>query len=132
MVPSFEIKIKDTAGSGDWTSVGLISRLLHSGKRDLEKRGKREISSALSYAQALAAMNCQFEGPRGAMYHMTPTRFLDAVKSLGANKPEVGQDLKHISLAQNLSTAAVCPACNPGETKSPEERHLRSLAAKTY
>src|SRR5579859_5658023 len=70
-VPAFEVKIKDTAGSGDWTSVGLIASIFTNGRDDLGGTSKEDISSFLEHAQALAALNCQFEGARGAMYQMS-------------------------------------------------------------
>lgn len=112
-VPAFEVKIKDTAGCGDWTTVGLISRLLSGGKRALEKSKKREITSALEAAQAIAALNCQFEGPRGAMYHLTRARFQEAVDSLKEKRPGDPENMKAFTLSQHLSTSSVCPACGP-------------------
>ncbi len=111
-VPAYEVKIKDTAGSGDWTSVGLISALFTKGKRNLETNSKRDISSSLEHAQALAALNCRFEGPRGAMYHMTKAKFFEAVAALESRRPEDQPPIR-ISLADHRSTSSVCPSCRP-------------------
>jgi len=111
-VAAYEVRIKDTAGSGDWTSVGLVSEMLVEGKRALEKSTKRSISSCLERAQALAALNCQFEGPRGGMYQLSKNRFMDSVATLEAKKPRDPEE-KTISFSQQLSTAAVCPSCSP-------------------
>jgi len=118
MVAAYEVKIKDTAGSGDWTSIGFMSEMLRSGKNALEKCTKQNVSSCLERAQAFAALNCQFEGPRGAMYQLSKARFMESVAALEAKKPGDLQQTS-ISLAQQLSTAAVCPSCSPKDDREP-------------
>jgi fructokinase len=130
-VAAYEVKIKDTAGSGDWTSVGLMSEMFRDGKKALEKCSKQNISSCLERAQAFAALNCQFEGPRGGMYQLSRTRFMQSIAALESKKngdPTQG----NISLAQQLSTAEVCPSCSPKngrrskiQGKSDQELDLR-------
>jgi fructokinase len=115
-VAAYEVAIKDTAGSGDWTSVGLISTLLAKGKKGLENSTKRDISSSLEYAQAIAALNCQFEGPRGGMYQLSKSKFLDSVAALERKRPGVLTQ-RNISLAQQLSTSIVCPSCGPNSSR---------------
>lgn len=114
-IPAYEVKVKDTAGSGDWTSVGLISDLFATGKRGLQTASKQDIACSLEHAQALAALNCQFEGPRRAMYHLTCSRFIEAVAALEAKKPK-DQKQRSVSLVKYLSTSAVCPSCSPKES----------------
>jgi fructokinase len=111
-VAAYEVRIKDTAGSGDWTSVGLLSQMFAEGKKALEKCTKQQIASWLEHAQAIAALNCQFEGPRGGMYQLSKNRFMQAVAALEAKKPGDPKQ-KKISLTQQLSTAEVCPSCSP-------------------
>jgi fructokinase len=115
-VAAYETKIKDTAGSGDWTSVGFVSEMLVDGKKALENCTKQTVSSCLERAQAIAALNCQFEGPRGGMYQLSKVRFKESVAALEAKKPEDSKQ-KRISLTQQLSTAAVCPGCNPKDNR---------------
>jgi fructokinase len=111
-VPAYQVKVKDAAGSGDWTSVDLISALFAKGKCGLGTASKQDIASALEHAQAAAALNCQFEGPRGAMYHLTRSRFIEAVAALKAKNPR-DQKQRKLSLFRHLSTSAVCPSCSP-------------------
>jgi sugar/nucleoside kinase (ribokinase family) len=111
-LPAHEVTVKDTAGSGDWTTVGLISALLCDGKSSFEMATKQDIALALEYGQAVAALNCQFEGARGAMYDLGRTQFLEAVRSIQARKPGGCTEWK-ISLSQQISTSTVCPSCNP-------------------
>ncbi|MEX0802930.1 MAG: carbohydrate kinase family protein [Candidatus Binatia bacterium] len=110
-VPACEVKVKDAAGAGDWTSVGLISALFAKGKCGLGTASKQDIASALEHAQAAAALNCQFEGSRGAMYYLTRSRFIQAVAALEAKNPG-GQKPHRLSLVKYLSTSAVCPSCS--------------------
>jgi fructokinase len=132
-VAAYEVRIKDTAGSGDWTSVGLLSEMLVEGKRALEKCTKQNISSCLERAQALAALNCQFEGPRGGMYQLPRDRFMESVSALEAKKPRAPEQTR-ISLTQQLSTAAVCPSCSPKSSDRPNvdsERGLHAVRASS-
>jgi sugar/nucleoside kinase (ribokinase family) len=118
-VAAYEVRIKDTAGSGDWTSVGFISEMLVDGKKALEKCTKQNVSSCLERAQAIAALNCQFEGARGGMYQLSKTRFAESVTALEANKPGDPKQ-RRISLIQQLSTASVCPSCSPKDDRRPK------------
>jgi fructokinase len=134
-VAAYEVKIKDTAGSGDWASVGLVSELLVDGKKALEKCTKRNLSSCLERAQAIAALNCQFEGPRGGMYQLSKTRFMESVAALEAKKPG-NPTQRRISLTQQLSTASVCPSCSPKDDRRPKldgepDRHAIRAASES-
>jgi fructokinase len=120
-VPAYEVKIKDTAGSGDWTSVGLISALFAKGRRNLDTITKRDISSSLEHGQALAALNCQFEGPRGAMYWMAKEKFLDAIARLKSKKTEQWAP-ERLSLLDHQSTRAVCPNCTKRFDRRPHSQ----------
>lgn len=121
-IAAYEVKIKDTAGSGDWTSVGFMSEMLVDGKKGLEMCTRQKVSSCLEHAQAIAALNCQFEGPRGAMYQLSKDRFMDSVAAIEAKKPRDPKESR-ISLGQQLSTAAICPSCSP---KDSQRLHLAS------
>ncbi|NAS30387.1 hypothetical protein GTQ40_05345 [Flavobacteriaceae bacterium R38] len=59
----------DTAGAGDWCSSGIIKKLCLNGI--LVNQSKEQIEKALNYGQALGAINCLFDGARGAMYNKT-------------------------------------------------------------
>jgi fructokinase len=125
LVPSFEVKIKDSAGSGDWTSAGLLNSLFRCGKNALADTSKQEVSSFLEHAQALAAINCQFEGARGVMYQMNCSRLMDAVTALEAKRPAKRTQRK-ISLDHWLPTSAVCPRCKPNNLTDSEEQRTRN------
>ena len=59
----------DAAGSGDWLSAGLIHRLFGGGSRAIPAPDK--IEEALRWGSALASINCNFAGARGAMYRLS-------------------------------------------------------------
>lgn len=127
-VAAYEVNIKDTAGSGDWTSIGLISGMLNEGRKDLEKFSTQTIHSSLEKAQAIAAFNCQFEGPRGCMYQLSKRRFFEAVTALEAKKSESAKP-KKVSLALHLPTSTVCPSCGPkDDLGQSDKKHQRKMA----
>jgi sugar/nucleoside kinase (ribokinase family) len=75
-------KIKDTAGSGDWFSAGLIHQLCRKSLVEFKSTRQKDLESAISFARALAAWNCQFEGARGGMYLSTKPAFEDQIQRL--------------------------------------------------
>ena len=64
-------KFRDAAGSGDWCSAGLIHMLGIGGKKGIAENSRVDVVEALRFGQALAAVNCCFEGARGAMAALT-------------------------------------------------------------
>ncbi|MCF8146164.1 MAG: carbohydrate kinase [Deltaproteobacteria bacterium] len=64
-------RLKDAAGSGDWCSAGFVHALLSDRTRLLNlTRCQKAVVRALRWGQALAALNCSYEGARGLMYAM--------------------------------------------------------------
>jgi sugar/nucleoside kinase (ribokinase family) len=115
-LPAHEVAIKDTSGSGDWTTVGLLSSLFRDGKSTIATASKVEITRALEYGQAIAALNCQFEGARGAMYQLSRAMFLKGVGIIESKVASSSKELK-ISLSRDISTSVVCPRCSPKKHK---------------
>lgn len=63
-------QFKDACGSGDWCSAGILS-MLCADPVDNATRLRfdcRSVSTAVAFGQALASINCEYEGARGAMY----------------------------------------------------------------
>jgi fructokinase len=62
----------DTAGAGDWCSAGLIHALIEvSDANALNTITNTKLEEALIFGQFLSALNCNYYGARGLMYHLT-------------------------------------------------------------
>lgn len=62
--PAFEVdSIVDAAGSGDWCTAGILSKLANRGQEGLAVATPDSLESALRYGQALSAWNCRFPAP---------------------------------------------------------------------
>ena len=57
--------VRDTSGSGDMVSVGIIDRLLSVGRGAQSLQSIEEIIQGVTAGQRLAAANCAFTGARG-------------------------------------------------------------------
>lgn len=95
----------DSAGAGDWCSAGLLRRLGDAGDRGVTAADEECIRAALRYGQALAAVNCEYEGARGAMYAMTRARIDAAAERLAAgavvrSAPPRRQERRKVSLQE--------------------------------
>lgn len=109
---SFDVDVKDTAGAGDWTTAGLIHQLFGDGREALKSLTKSNVTEAFHYGQALAAVNCQFEGARGAMYQVPRQRFLDKVREL-IREGSRGRSLVKVEspTVGRVVPTKVCPHC---------------------
>jgi fructokinase len=68
-MPAYSVgDLKDTCGAGDWCSAGMIHYIQQHHLEALAELSSVQAEAAIRYGQALAAINCQFEGARGAMY----------------------------------------------------------------
>jgi fructokinase len=87
MVPSYKISyVVDAAGSGDWFSAGIISKIAANGTNGFKNCNGGIILKALQFGQALGALNCFFEGARGSMYALNKEQIVTFVKKLQSNK----------------------------------------------
>lgn len=77
--------VRDAAGSGDWCTAGLIARLAP--RKDLASSvgDLGVVEGALRFGQALAALNCAYNGARGLMYVLNRTQTLELTTKLLAN-----------------------------------------------
>lgn len=85
-------ELRDAAGSGDWTTAGLIHGLMTNGASvDKVVADSNAVVLATRQGQALAALNCGFEGARGLMYAADAKRVLDLVGAIveGTKEPSV-------------------------------------------
>jgi fructokinase len=113
-IRSFSVSgVKDAAGSGDWCTAGLIHYLHVNERNELFDIHDKEIEEALYYGQALAALNCLYEGARGSMYGLSREVFADLVeKILSGNYPKEFDDMSEDSELPRASTEDICPSCS--------------------
>jgi len=87
MIEAFSVRrLKDAAGSGDWCTAGIIHLLGRGGAARLENILEEEVVDALKFGQALAALNCCFEGARGAMYVLSKAEFENEIGGIMSRK----------------------------------------------
>jgi fructokinase len=71
-VPAVKVaNFRDAAGAGDWCSAGIIHGLTRSGRSGFARINERKLLRSFNCGQHLAAVNCAYEGARGAMYGVT-------------------------------------------------------------
>ena len=85
----------DAAGSGDWCSAGLIHQIARRSPINWAKIRKTDIERALRIGQAMAAINCGFEGARGAMAILSSIRSFNTALRAVVEKPVRDVDLSH-------------------------------------
>jgi len=89
--PFYLEDIIDAAGAGDWCSAGIMKTI--AGNGDLKKQTSRQIESAINFGQAQGAINCLFEGARGAMYNLKLESFIKLTEQL-ISKGQIDKELK--------------------------------------
>lgn len=84
-------ELRDAAGSGDWTTAGLIHGLM-TRRAPVEKlvADADAVIGATRWGQALAALNCGFEGARGLMYAADAKLVLDLAVAIARGTKEPG------------------------------------------
>ena len=104
-------KLRDTAGCGDWCSAGIIHLLGNAGRKGFENAKAKDIEAALSFGQALAALNCHYEGARGSMYNMTRRKFESVICNIwnGTSYSESMEEKENGQIAQVFG--CICPNC---------------------
>jgi len=107
-------ELLDAAGAGDWTTAGLIHGLM--GRRASADEAVADVGAvvlATQRGQALAALNCGFEGARGLMYVADPKRVLELAAAIvkGTKEPSVAevQSKKRVS---GHSADKACLTCS--------------------
>lgn len=104
--------LKDAAGSGDWCTAGIIHTLGQRGAKSLAEANKESVLSALSFGQALAALNCRFEGARGGMYSLSYAQLQAAIKDvIAGRKPYTTAQRKIPEVVEKL-LQSICGNCN--------------------
>ncbi len=113
-VPAFSApELRDAAGAGDWTTAGLIHGLMTGGTSvDQIVADADAVVLATRLGQALAALNCGFEGARGLMYAADAKRVLDLAGAVvkGTKTPSV--EAVQSKRRTNGHTEKACLTCS--------------------
>lgn len=73
---------KDATGCGDWCSAGIIHELCHQSRTAFLSLNQKAIEAGIRFGQALAAINCKYDGARGPMYSLSPQDLSNQVEDL--------------------------------------------------
>jgi fructokinase len=83
--PAFKVRtLRDAAGAGDWCTAGFLYQLDWKKGREFDELGEDELGPALMFGQALAALNCQHVGARGATIDVDSISMLNSVSVVQA------------------------------------------------
>ncbi len=121
-LPAFSApELRDAAGSGDWTTAGLIHGLMTNGASvDKVVADSNAVVLATRQGQALAAVNCGFEGARGLMYAADAKRVLDLAGAIvkGTKEPSVAA-LQSNKRANGRNDDKTCLTCSGARALHP-------------
>lgn len=102
----------DAAGSGDWCSATLINRIGGQGAQGLKNLRKETLVSALRVGQAIASINCQYFGARGAMMALDFRQLNRRLRQLAEPGARAIDDTAQIS---GVEPPDFCRRCDPAE-----------------
>jgi fructokinase len=123
-LPAFQTpRFLDSAGAGDWCSAGVIHLLGTRGAQILDTLQKPRLLSALRFGQALAAVNCGFEGARGAMMAMTRAQLAKRLTTLAEKGPETIVEPEDLSERGDETATRLCPTCSPVRRRDRAKRN---------
>jgi len=110
---AFDVKgFRDAAGAGDWCTAGIIHMLGTIGSAGLKTASEKIIKKAIEVGQAMAALNCCFQGPRGGMYVLEPDDFQKMIRRIRDNRVVDEPSLRVLPETGIESLLPPCPACN--------------------
>lgn len=101
--------MRDTSGAGDWCTAGILSTLACGGTASFP-HSARDVEHGIRFGQALAALNCAYEGARGLMYRISPSDAMSAAGKLIDNKDLADLNDAILAVVQEF-TAAFCSSC---------------------
>lgn len=111
LMPAFRVRnLKDAAGSGDWCTAGMID-MLAADWISFNRMNEKKIAEALRYGQALSALNCGFEGARGAMYGIESSNFNREIQSILDREEACASIFDSFPDRMKKTTQCRCPAC---------------------
>jgi fructokinase len=74
--------VRDAAGSGDWCTAGFLARIADDGDPVAKLEDSQMVSDSLQFGQALATLNCAYDGARGLMYAVSRAGAVRAAERL--------------------------------------------------
>ena len=123
-LPAFETSVfRDTAGSGDWCTAGLIHTIGTKGRGGLAALRKSDLERSLRLGQALAALNCGFEGARGLMSVKRPEAINRALQAL-QEKSLPPRNWMTLGGKSPFAPVKICELCTP---KKREKKSVRQV-----
>jgi len=110
-LPAFPVKeLRDSAGAGDWCTVGIIDRLGRTGADGLANASPQALEGAIRLGQAMAAWTCRYDGARGGMYAASREQFDRAITQILIGKTDAAA--QRVSAVQGPRQSAVwCNCC---------------------
>ena len=115
-IPAFQISnVVDEAGAGDWCTSGIIQVLGQHGANSFLSTSTtdRKVIEALKHGQALAAVNCQYISPRGAMYSLSSKQIDGVVRKLNTDEVPNVKPTKPLYGTLHELVKMICTRCGP-------------------
>jgi len=107
-----ESDVRDTSGAGDWTTAGILEMFVAEGLGFAASK-RMQIERSIRFGQAMAAINCGYEGARGAMYALSAQEIRDRAQRLLRGKHTAIKATSSSSLTRSQFDSAYCSACWP-------------------
>jgi len=107
------VQVVDSAGAGDWTTAGIISRAANGGLAAFDALSRSDIQEAIRYGQALGAWTCGFEGARGGMYSVGKKSFHSQVKHILEGEDGSHGKLVRMKRPNAEPSSSLCAECGP-------------------
>lgn len=119
-LPAFKAPVvEDAAGSGDWCTAALIHGLGNARASGLSNLRKGNLMRILRLGQAMAAVNCAFEGARGAMMVLSKSDMMTAMRQLTNEDVEGFEAIRREVRAQE-PPRVICFSCSGEKLKAIE------------
>jgi sugar/nucleoside kinase (ribokinase family) len=102
--------LRDASGAGDWLTAGFLYAAARERAIAEVLAEVDAVERALEVGEALASYNCQFEGPRGAMYASTVDASTQMLAKVDAQlRRRLTSETKRPALQMTLT--GICSAC---------------------
>lgn len=108
-------RVRDTAGAGDWCTVGILHMMAQGGAAALEHIPGDVLHEAIFVGQALSAWTCQHEGARGGMNATSPAQLSAAVERAWRRDASLQAGTVAQAVTTRPSRLALCRDCKDPE-----------------